>query len=73
MPRCYSMQCGWLGSGRDSGCLPEVRFLNTPNISNFKVVEFDHFRKETRLLTTNCSQLKMSAVDGKDCNSENQR
>ena len=40
---------------------------------DFKVVEFDHFRKETRLLTTNCSQLKMSAVDGKDCNSENQR
>lgn len=44
--------------------------INNPD---FKGVEFDHFRKETRLLTTNWSQLKMSAVDGKDCNSENQR
>ena len=40
---------------------------------DFKGVEFDHFGKETRLLTTNCSQQKMSAVDGKDCNSENQK
>ena len=44
--------------------------INNPD---FKVVEFDYFGKETRLLTTNCSQLKMSAVVGKDCNSENQR
>ena len=41
--------------------------------TDFKVVKFDHFRKEARQLTTNCSQLKMSAVDGKDCNSENQK
>jgi hypothetical protein len=37
------MQCGWLGSDRDSGCLPEVRFVNMLNIANHKVVEFDHF------------------------------
>ena len=43
MPLCYSMQCGWLGSGHDSGCSPEVRFVNMPNISYFKVVEFNHF------------------------------
>ena len=40
---------------------------------DFKVVEFDHFRKKTRLLTTNCSQLKMSATDGKYYKLENQR
>lgn len=44
--------------------------INNPD---FKVVEFNHFGKETRQLTTNCSQLKMSAVDGKDFNSENQK
>lgn len=45
MPRCYSMQCGWLESGRDSGYSPEVRFVNMPNIANHKVVEFDHFER----------------------------
>ena len=45
MPLHYSMQCGWLESGRDSGCLPEVYFMNKPNIANHKVLEFDHFRE----------------------------
>ena len=44
MPRHYSMQYRWSGSGRDSGCSPEVRFVITPNIYNHKVVKFDHFR-----------------------------
>ncbi|MEE3435168.1 MAG: hypothetical protein VZQ47_06400 [Treponema sp.] len=44
--------------------------INNPD---FKVVEFDHFRKETRLLTTNWSQLKMSATDGKYYKLENQK
>ena len=43
MPRCYSMQYGWLGSDRDSGYSPKVRFVNMPNISYHKVVEFNHF------------------------------
>ncbi len=51
-------------------CEKIIKKINNPD---FKEVEFDHFRKETRQLTTNCSQLKMSAVDGKDCNSENQK
>ena len=44
MPRHYSMQYRWSGSGRDSGCSPEVRFVITPNIYNHKVVKFDHFK-----------------------------
>lgn len=44
MPRHYSMHCEWLGNDRDSGCSPEVRFVNMPNSSNHKVVEFDHFK-----------------------------
>ena len=37
------MHCEWLGNDRDSGCSPEVYFMNKPNIANHKVLEFDHF------------------------------
>ena len=37
------MQFGWLGSERDSGPSPVIRFVNMPNISYLKVVEFNHF------------------------------
>ena len=50
MPRCYSMQYGWLGSDRDSGCLPEVRFVNTPNISYFIVVDLGDRSRERHIL-----------------------
>ena len=38
MPRCYSMQCGWLGSDRDSGPSPVIRFVDlgdSPRESHF--------------------------------------
>ena len=45
-------------------CEKIIKKIYSPD---FKGVEFDHFRKETRLLTTNWSQLKIKGENyGKD-------